>query len=109
MKRLYEGASALSVAFFLIIVVGGFIFGTKIHNDKSRHRKELREKVNKTDRYKDKVHKKELESVERELEYLKKMNDPLWHYYDEESDEFLPIPGKYNVDIPKIPRKYSDD
>jgi len=105
MKRLYEGASAASVVFFLIIVVGGFLFGTKTHKDKSRHNRKVEEKVEKAKRERDEHYQDQMSEDTEELEYLRKMNDPLWHYYDEEKMRYEPIPGRYNVDVPARPRQ----
>ena len=115
MKKMYEGASAISVVFFLIIVVGGFLFGTKTHIEKSNNKRKTENKVSKSERKRDERHKKNAESMEKiyqerdkereeELDYLRKMNDPLWHYYDEESDSFVTVPGRYNADVPHVPR-----
>jgi len=103
MKGLYEGASAASVVFFLIIVVGGFLFGTKTHKDKSRHHRKVEEKVEKAKRERDEHYQGKMPDDAEELEYLRKMNDPLWNYYDEETMRYEPIPGRYNVDTPKRP------
>ena len=109
MKRLYEGVSVTSVIFFLIIVVGGFIFGTKTHKNKSRHTRKVEEKVEKkvekANREKDKYHQDQMSDTAEELEYLRKMHNPLWNYFDEETNRFKPIPGKYNVDVPRRPRQ----
>jgi hypothetical protein len=115
MKRMYEGASAISVLFFLIIVVGGFLFGTKTHIEKSKNKQKIEKKVSKSEkrdaerynstiREMDDSNRKTVQDLEAELEHLRKMNDPLWHYYDENSDSYVPIPGKYNQDTPRIPR-----
>ena len=115
MKRMYEGASAVSVIFFLIIVVGGFLFGTKTHIAKSNNKRKTEKRVSKAERrdaerHRDAVkdvddsHRKTVQDLEAELEYLRKMNDPLWNYYDEESDSYVPLPGKYKDDIPHRPR-----
>ncbi len=105
MKKLYEGASLASGVLFLIIVIGGFIFGIKTHKDKSRHNSKVEEKVEQAKREKDKYYKEKFHNDAEELEYLRKMNDPLWHYYDEETFRFEPIPGKYNGGVPLRPRK----
>lgn len=101
MKRLYEGASVVTAIFFLVVVIGGFLLGTKSHHDKSKHNAKIEKKVEKAKREKDKQFYEQLPDFARDLEYNLKMNDPLWNYYDPDTDSFRPIPGDYNEDTPR--------
>lgn len=105
MKRLFEGATATTIVFFLIIVIGGFIFGTSKQVSKAYQKSSADKRVEKTERKKDQKYHDLKKNTDEEIEHLKKMNDPLWHYWDEKSESFLPIPGRYNVDVPVRPRE----
>ena len=100
MKKLYEGASVVTAIFFLIVVIGGFIFGTKTHSDKSKYKAKVEKKLEKAKREKDKQFYDQLPDYSRDLEYNLKMNDPLWNYYDPDTDSFRPIQGDYYKDTP---------
>ena len=108
MKRLFEGATLTTIILFLIIVAGGFIFGTSKQVSKARHRSKSDKRLEKSERKKDEQYKELQQKSREEIEYLHKMNDPLWHYWDDKAEKFVPIPGKYNVDIPIRPRDNND-
>jgi len=115
MKRLYDGAGSAAIVFYLIIVVGGFLFGTKSQHDKIKQRRKLEKqhekKMQQREAYRDsqwEQFKKEHEELEKEqleeLIYHRKMNDPFWHYYDEIEDKVKPIPGDMQYYPPPLPR-----
>jgi len=57
---------------------------------------------------KDRIYQQQLEEIkiyqaehrDKELEYLQKMNDPLWHYYDDKEEKFKVLEGEYGRDCP---------
>jgi len=115
MARLYEGASGLSVVFYLIIIVGGFLFGTKTHHDKQKERRKAEKKYEKEMKKSQLHHDSELEKYqeflrwqEEELIEHRKLEDPFWHYYDDVEGKMKTIPGDMNYPSPRPPQKRWD-
>ncbi len=93
MKKIFEGASITSAILLILTVACGFIFNVKGQKDRAksqRHEEKMLEKAEKRfniQRSKDK----------EELQHLRKLNDPLWHYYDTETEEYKVFPGIYEM------------
>lgn len=78
MKKLYEGATAATVIFFLIIAVGSFIMGTKGHRDKSRHDKHKERSLENVKKSEDKKRQEITNAWEKEkIELEKKYEEDL--------------------------------
>ncbi len=118
MKRLFEGATVVSAILLLLTTFCIFVFNVQRHTEKGKHRSHEDKKVEKAERKKDLHHERKFEKYveerekehskdkdkrakdEEELEYLRKMNDPLWHYYDDDAHQFKVLSGEYDVDCP---------
>lgn len=105
MKKICEGVSGITLLFYLIIVSGGFLFGTKSHYDKAKQRRKLEKKYEKKlKRYEERLQ----QEIKQNQEY-QKLEDPRWHYYDEVDQRFKPIPGDFNKEPPPPPTKSFDE
>ncbi len=106
MKFLLDGSAFIS--FIILIIITSFAFiVNKQHKTKDKKtriiEKRLKNKLIKNENiYIEKIKEleKENEKINDEFEDHKKLNDPFWCYYDEESEEFKTLPGKYGVDEP---------
>lgn len=106
MKKLLEGASLFSVFLLLLTATTAFIFNVQNQKASSRKRKKYEKLINKQENNKKNSHEKireiqkEKDKMKGELEYLRKMNDPIWNYYDIETNRTKVLPGRYGVDTP---------
>ena len=102
MKKIFEGASIISAILLILTVACGFIFNIKNQKNRTKGRSNEEKKNYHIQQKKDQYYNKglkegedEKKEMEEELEYHKKLLDPLWHYFDPEEDEFKVFPGKY--------------
>ncbi len=107
MKRVFEGATLVSVILLILTAACAFIFN--VNNQKNKHKEQRRsarhiekEAKRKDSQYSKKIHQTEREKgkAQDELDEYKKLRDPLWNYYDPEDEDFKTLPGKYGVDEP---------
>lgn len=101
MKKLYEGASVVSVIIFMMIVVGGFFFGITTHKDDSRRSKKIEKNAEKERAEKNKRYEEQMTKKIEEVEPIPIIFDPLWNYYDPDTDSYYPIPGRQRNAIRK--------
>ncbi len=86
-KKILEGASVVSAIFLVLTCLSAFIFNVRSQSSK-------RKAADKKEKKWEKKHHSQICDLEKELEYYKKKNDPLWHYYDENGNLHLK-PGTY--------------
>jgi len=96
--KFYEADSIVTVILLFTVVMCAFFFNVKIKKNTSKARRHTEKQVKKAERKKDRMHEQQLS--EENLEYQRKMNDPLWRYYDYENDEVKVLPGRYGIDDP---------
>ena len=104
MKRLYEGASVVSAILLLLTAAFAFIFNVHRQQDKIKHRRNEQKNIEKVERQKDRSCERYIEEKDQEraseleeLNRLRKLQDPLWNYYDPEEEEYIVLPGRYRV------------
>lgn len=98
MKKLYEGATVTSALLLVLTAAVAFVFNVK-NQKQQRHARHHEEKM---ERKKESEFEKRLRQIDREnehtrheIEYYKKLQDPLWHSYDPDSQEIKVLPGPY--------------
>lgn len=106
MKKFFEGASIVTAVFLVITVAAAFFFNVKLKKDRSKKKYHIEKKEERKKQRISQISQQQFQemkakkSTEEDLEYQRKMNDPLWRYYDKEADEVKVLPGKYGVDNP---------
>lgn len=114
MKKVFEGASVVSAILLVLTAACAFIFNVKNKGDKAKEKRRANRHIEKAEKKKDSHYGQEIRKLEKEkeksageLDHYKKLNDPLWHYYDPDEGCFKSLPGKYGVDDPPPrPRGY---
>lgn len=107
MKKIFEGASVISALLLILTTACVFIFNVKNKQAKASQRFKLERKKEKELQQQKQHYEKKISPLQQELEKHKKLDDPLWHYYDPEDQAVKVKPGKYGVDEPPPnPRGY---
>lgn len=99
MKKLYEGASIVSAILLVLTAASVFFFNVNNHKQKrkaKRHEHKMESKKESDFQKRIKQINRENEHTRKEIEYYKKLQDPFWHYYDEEAQEMKVLPGPYD-------------
>lgn len=96
MKKMHEGATVVGAIFLLLSAVGFFLFNVYSQHEKNKIREKEEKKIEKLEKQHSErtlQYQRDMQEQKEELDNYKKMNDPLWHYYDPQSKEYKVYPG----------------